>query len=40
MELNVFPNNPSEGDTVTVNGIFYQYTSGVWNVVFKVKPNL
>ena len=40
MELNVFPNNPSEGDTVTVNGILYKYTSGVWNVVSKVKTNL
>lgn len=40
MELNVFPNNPSEGDTVTVNGVFYKYTSGVWNVVSKVKTNL
>lgn len=33
MELNVFPANPNEGDTVQVSSIYYIYTSGVLDVV-------
>ena len=40
MNLNEFPSSPSEGDTVQVNGIYYTYTSGVWDVVSRVKSNI
>lgn len=40
MELNVFPANSNEGDTIHLNGIYYIHTSGVWDVVSRVKSNI